>query len=345
MVVSALLLSTLAAFSQANPPPTVSYPEPGPGSGAPAAAPAAEAPPPNYQPPPPNYQPPPPNYQPPPPNYQPPPPNYQPPPPNYQPPPNAQTGGAYPTNGTSTSRSSSASNPSPSDDGYNVGHSDIVEPPAPPPPKDDKGSSFPDMSVRVDPLNWIIYGRLGIELEAQVWKFITAELVPEFITSTQPPYMNLGSFPATLSQHSNGLGAMSGTSVGAGFWLNGKPFVGTVLRVIFTNYGYRYNSTPDSGNAGVGDEVTHTERRLVALLGSHSKWGPFTIAGAFGLGVELNRERRCFPGNDVNQPAMKDGCPKDSLDIRIPGVADPQNLYGGLHPAYLIFRLSLGFVF
>lgn len=223
-------------------------------------------------------------------------------------------------------------------DGYNVGRSGIVEPPPPPPPED-KGFELPDMSVRVDPLNWIIYGRLGIELEATVYKFITAEVIPVFVTDSQPPFMNLGSLPATLYQNSNGLGAMSGASIGAGFWLNGNPFRGTVLRFYYTNYGYRYTSKDDGG--AIIDEASHTERRLVAFIGSHSKWGVFTIASGIGLGMELNRERRCFVGGAVTTS----GCSKDVFELGLTRSGPPVSLYGALHPTYLLFRLSLGFVF
>jgi hypothetical protein len=305
-VVSVLLLASLPALSQTETPATAAYPpDPGPASGAPAApaaTPATAAPLPAA-----------------------------PPPPVYQAP------AANPA--APSSANASRQQPAPSGDGYNVGNSGIVEPPAPPPKENKEGFTFPDMSIRVDPLNWIIYGRLGIELEATVWKFITAEMVPIFVTSHQPPFLNLGSFPGNMYQASNGLGAMSGASIGAGFWLDGKPFRGTVLRLIYTNYGYRYTSKTDSG--AVLDEATHTDRYLAVLIGSHSKWGPFTIASGIGLGVEMNRERRCI---DPTTSAVSSNCTKDVFEIRLPqgGV---YGIYGWLHPADILFRLSLGFVF
>jgi hypothetical protein len=212
----------------------------------------------------------------------------------------------------------------------------VAEPLAPPPPREEaEPFKFPDFSVRVDPLNWIIEGRLGIELEATVWKFITAEMVPIFVTSKQPPYLSLNNTPDNMYQKSNGLGALAGTSIGAGFWLNGKPFVGTVLRFYYTNYGYEYSSDVD--------RAVHTERYFVGMLGSHNKWGPFTIATGLGLGVEMNRERRCFTSTSG---APTSDCPKNQFDIRLNNVnGEPFNVYGWLHPAYLLFRLSLGFVF
>lgn len=318
----ALLALVTPAFSQMDAPPSAAYPEPIPTAGAPAAPGATPAAPGPTAPtqaqtmgtsPPPVAQPaapaaPPPVAQ-----------TAAPgaPPPSQQPPP-----GAYP----------------PPNNGYNVGHSPIVEPP-PPPPKEEKAFERPEMSVRVDPLNWLIYGRLGIEFETALYKFISLELVPVFVTDDQPPYMNLGSLPATLSQKSNGLGAMSGASIGAGFWLSGDPFRGTVLRFSYTNYGYTYTSKDDAGT--VIDQASHTERHLVGQIGSHYRWGAFTIASGIGLGMEMNRERRCYVGGSY----VTSGCNKDVFELGITRRDDHQNLNGALHPVYLTFRLSLGVVF
>ena len=221
------------------------------------------------------------------------------------------------------------------------GYGGTYDPAPPPPPPRDRGGSFkvPDLSVRIDPINWLIFGRLGFELEAEVWKFLSVEVVPVFVASSDPPAHNLGGFPASLKQRSNGLGALSGASISAGFWLEGKPLEGNVLRVVFTNYGYEY-VTED--NAGVIDRVTHTERRLFGFFGSHSRWGFFTITGGLGLGVELNDEQRCFESGVATTE-----CSGDELLIRADRTADPRfiNLNGALHPAYFMFRLSLGFIF
>lgn len=199
------------------------------------------------------------------------------------------------------------------------------------------------MSVRVDPLNWLIYGRLGLELEAAVWKFISVELVPVFVTDQQPPFMNLGSFPSNVYQKSNGLGALSGASLGAGFWLNQDPFRGTVFRVLFTNYAYTYETTDDAGRI---DIASHTDRRIYGFLGSHSRWGIFTIASGIGLGAELNRQRRCMDTSTFPVVPTTVGCKKDVFDLQLErGANSTYGVYGWLHPAYLDFRLSLGFVF
>jgi len=298
-VVSALLTIGFPALSQGDSSATATYPDP---AGAPApAAPAPAAPAPAAAPPPPQQQ-------------------------------DLTQGNPRPAQAAKSPQS---------EDGYSVGQSGIVEPPAPPPRDEQGGKGFevPDMSVRVDPLNWIIYGRLGLELEVAVWKFISVEMVPVFVTSEQPPFMNLGSFSGTLSQKSNGVGAMSGASIGAGFWLGSKPFVGTVLRLYYTNYGYEYLSKNDVGT--IIDQTAHTERRLTGFIGSHQKWGPFTIASGIGLGVEMNRERRCFNAATL-QPTTT--CTKDVFEIKLAD-GTPQSLNGFLHPVYVDFRLSLGFVF
>jgi hypothetical protein len=322
LVGSAVLtaLSALAqpAFSQAQPAGSASFAESAPSSGAPAATqpnapqPAMPAPPANQA--------------------------------AANTPPNgpypttttAPPNGPYPT--TTTAPPNGGRQP---EDSYFAGQSGVVEPAAPP-PKQDKGFEIPDMSVRVDPLNWLIYGKLGVELEAALWKFISVELVPVFVTNNQPPAMNYGSFPGNIHQASNGLGAMSGASVGAGFWLNGKPFEGTVLRFYYTNYGYRYTSKSDAGV--VQDELTHTERHLVGYIGSHSRWGFFTIASGLGIGVELNRQRRCM--HETNLTMVTD-CAKDELDLKVPGsdLRQVTNMYDWPHPVYISFRLSLGVIF
>jgi hypothetical protein len=271
-------------------------------------------------------QPPPPGYgQPPPPGYgQPPPPGYgQPPPPGYgQPPP--QGYGQQPGYG-----------------GYNDPYGGSTPPPPPPPPprKEDDGFEMPDFSVRIDPLNWLLEGRLGFELEVGLWEFISFELVPVFVVNEEPPAFNLRGREDTVSQHSNGIGAMSGASFGLGFWLQGEPFEGNVLRVVLTNYGYTYKATDDQGQF---DEVSHTERQLLFMFGSHHKWGFFTLAFAFGLGVELNKQERCY---DTAGNLTESGC---DGELQIAASRDRRtilDLNSPFHPVQLTGRISLGFVF
>jgi len=148
-----------------------------------------------------------------------------------------------------------------------------------------------------------------------------------------------------LSQHSNGLGPIAGTSIDAGFWLSGKPLEGYVLRAIFTNYGFTYKAS-DSG--GVFDRVSHTERHFAVLFGSHMRIGFFTLAGGIGLGYELNQAQRCFVNRGSSiATAATSGCPSShelqiELDRTGSQVAD---LNGGLHPFYVIGRFSLGVAF
>jgi hypothetical protein len=277
--------------------------------------------------------------QPPPPGYgEPPPQGYGQPPPQQgygQPPP--QQGYGQPPPGQGYQQPPPPGYPPPG--GYGQGYS---EPPPPPPPKKDE-LEFPGFSVRVDPLNWLIEGRLGFELEVGVpgTEFLSVELVPIFVVNEEPPLFDFRSIPERVTQHSNGIGAMSGTSIGLGFWLEGEQFEGTVLRAIFTNYGYTYRSTDD---AGVIDETSHTERLFSIMIGSHRKWGFFTLAGGFGLGIELNNERRCFTTSSVSS-ATSDCDEKVQLLALDRNVVNTVDLNGFLHPVYISTRISLGFVF
>jgi hypothetical protein len=198
------------------------------------------------------------------------------------------------------------------------------------------------MSVRIDPFNWLLEGRLGLELEVAAWKFISFELVPVFVVNSQPPALNLsGGFPDLLKQESNGLGALAAASVAAGFWITGEPFDGTVLKAIYEHSGYTYRTEDEFGRI---DEVTHTGRRVYGYLGWQDRFprdGIFTIAAGIGLGWEFNQQRRCFSGL---QPTSD--CGSDDLLIALnPGQTDVVDLNGPLHPAYIMGRLSLGVVF
>ncbi len=201
---------------------------------------------------------------------------------------------------------------------------------------------MPPWSVRIDPFNWLLEGRLGLELEVGLLKFMSVELVPVFVVNDQPPTLNFNGMEDVLYQHSNGLGALAGSSLSVGFWLEGKPFHGYVLRAILTNYGYTYETKDDLGKI---DEVDHTERHFYGYIGSQSTWGAFTIGGGIGLGVELNKEQRCFSTNSVAS-AQTSGCRDDdeqliALDRTVSKVADVNS---PLHPIQLMARFSLGIV-
>src|SRR6187399_2162947 len=113
------------------------------------------------------------------------------------------------------------------------------EPPPPPQRREpEEESSFPDFSLRADPIHWLLGGRLPLEIEVQPLKalrFLTVQVVPIFVTWSSPPALNLQGREDNLTQHSNGWGPVSGASFGLGFWLGGKPFQGYVLRAAYTN--------------------------------------------------------------------------------------------------------------
>ncbi len=211
---------------------------------------------------------------------------------------------------------------------------------APPPPPQDPNDGFkvPDISVRIDPFNLLLEGRLGLELETQVYKFLTLELVPVFVTTQQPPTLNYSTYDSTINQSSNGIGAISGAAIDAGFWFGRKPLEGNVLRVGLSDYSYKYESKDGIGTI---DSVTHTDREFFVMFGQHSRWGAFTIAGGIGLGYELNKQNRCFDAG-FNPTAA---CPKDQLLIKIDRAGNVGNLDSFLYPFDLLARFSLGVVF
>jgi hypothetical protein len=232
----------------------------------------------------------------------------------------------------------------------------VYEPPPPPrPPEDD--SKRPEFSIRLDPFNWLLEGRLGLELEVQLYKQLTLEVTPVFVTSESPPTFNFVGREDNLTQESNGLGPISGASVALGLWFERKPFKGTVLRAMLTNYGYTFKTT--AGGQPL-DQVDHTEREFIVFLGSYSRWGAFTLGGGLGLGVALKRHQRCFvgagTGTDVPGQAINvetENCPDDDeqhilLDPVQNPATDPvvvANLNDFLFPVVLNFRISLGVSF
>jgi hypothetical protein len=88
------------------------------------------------------------------------------------------------------------------------------------------------------------------------------------------------------------------------------------------------------------------ERQFFGYLGTHSRWGAFTLAGGFGLGAALNTEKRCFDGR--GQPTT--ACNRNQRQFRLqrtpPNVNFPvADLNGGLGSVRLLGRFSLGVVF
>ena len=197
---------------------------------------------------------------------------------------------------------------------------------------------MPAISVRIDPFNFLLEGRLGLEIETELYDFLTLEIVPVFVTTHSPPTLNYASYEkSSLRQESNGIGALSGAAIDAGLWFGGKPFKGYVLRAGFTNYAYKYTTT-EPGN----DSVSHTDRQFFAMIGSHSRWGAFTIAGGIGLAYELNQQNRCFDlvGNATSS------CDKDQQLIKLnQSGTSAVDLHSFLYPFDLLARFSLGVVF
>jgi hypothetical protein len=196
----------------------------------------------------------------------------------------------------------------------------------PEPEPERKSGGIPDFGVRIDPLNWLLYGRMGLELEVELLEWLTVEAVPVFVTNDQPVL-----FPDAVTQSSDGLGPMSGVGVDLGIWLSGDSFNGNVIRAGFSGYSYRYASD-------YPDAVNHAEQQIFVLLGSHRTWSWFTIAGAFGLTYETNDQERCFSAS--SDVPITSGCDDGAVLLRTfdgdVAVTSP------LHPYDFAFRLSLG---
>ena len=198
-------------------------------------------------------------------------------------------------------------------------------------------------SVRIDTLNWLLLGRLSVELEMSVFKYLSVTLTPVFVTHTAPIAINYAGLDDPLKQHSNGLGPISGVSIGVGAWFWGEPFKGYVLRLELTNYGYNYRT---KDGAGTIDSVDFTERRLSLFIGSHSRFGPFTFAGGFGLGYELHQAERCGLSASGGGVSSRDNdCKGKQLIALDREVSDRADVNGPLHPVYFQARFSLGVVF
>ncbi|MET0385939.1 MAG: hypothetical protein ABW321_08265, partial [Polyangiales bacterium] len=201
-----------------------------------------------------------------------------------------------------------------------------------------------EYSVRFDPLNWLLLGRLGLELEVSLFKYLTVQLTPIFVTARSPIAVNYAGLDDPLTQHSNGIGPISGVSLGVGAWFWGEPFKGYVLRLELSNYGYTYRAADGGGKI---DEVDFTERRLTLFVGSHSRFGPFTFAGGFGLGYELHQVERCglSVSSNGNVSSRSDDCKGKQLIALDRTGRETADLNGPLHPVYFQARFTLGVVF
>jgi hypothetical protein len=207
-----------------------------------------------------------------------------------------------------------------------------------------KGFVMPPFSIRFDPFTWLIAGRLDLELEVGVWRFISVELVPVLVANTEPPSFDFAGRDSLVSQHSDGLGPIAGFTIGAGFWLFGTPFQGYVARLSLTNVGIAYEATDSEG---VFDHVDNVERRLQLFLGSHSRFGFFAVSGGLGLGYELSRSERCFvnEGTQLMQ-AVTSGCHDEELQITVDRSGKSfADLHGPFYPFYILARFSIGVVF
>lgn len=216
------------------------------------------------------------------------------------------------------------------------------EPPPPPPAPEEPRSSIPPFSVRVDPFNWILEGQLGFQVEVGLAKWLSVETVPMFVVDETPPWLNLGGGDSRVYQHSGGLGALAGATLGINFWPK-KVFRGYVIRTGLSNYGLEYETKDDTGKRV--DFVSHTKRQFYAMFGSVERWGAFTLAGDIGLGYDLNKESRCIADAPVFDPADAKPGNCDDIQIAVPiskTQVTPVVITPFAYPWELLFRFALG---
>ncbi|HQB42860.1 MAG TPA: hypothetical protein PLV85_04610, partial [Polyangiaceae bacterium] len=214
-----------------------------------------------YQPPPPGYGQPQPGYGQPQPGYgQPPPPGYGQPQPGY-----GQPGYGQPQPGYGQPGYGQPQPGYGQPGGYNQGP---PPPPRKPPPED-------MLSVRFDPLSWILRGRPSLEIEYLLLDWLTVEAVP--MLGTQPMIFD------SFEQSGAGIGA------GLGIWLDGKAFSGYVLRPLMQINAMHYK-TDYTGTLmeNESNDIEHTEVRVGGMIGGHNRWDFFTIAWGIGLTVDTN---------------------------------------------------------
>ncbi|MBX3184676.1 MAG: hypothetical protein KIT72_05310 [Polyangiaceae bacterium] len=278
------------------------------------------------QPPPPGYgQPPPPGYgQPPPPGYGQQQPGYgQPPPPGY---------GQQPGYGQPPPPGYGQQQP-----GYGQQQPGYGQPQqAPPPPaKKSKGFELEGWAVRLDPLNWLLQGRLPISGDIALTEWFSVELRPVFVVNEQPPMLNFKGVDDTIYQESSFIGAMSELSVAASFWLE-APLEGYVLRGVLNYASYDFVA---KDNQGEFDRVTDSGAQVLFFFGSYGKYGPISIGGGIGLGTHLGSGERCLDG--ATRP---NGCDRE-LHIRVNRGGSFGDIRNGLYPIILDTRLEFGVVF
>jgi hypothetical protein len=172
------------------------------------------------------------------------------------------------------------------------------------------------MSLRFDPLSWILRGRPALEIEYLLLDWLTVEAAP--MLGTQPMIFD------EFEQSGLGLGAS------VGFWLDGKAFSGYVLRPLMQINAMRYQTDWEGElNENDSTDVKHTEVRVGGMIGGHNRWNFFTIAWGIGLTVDTNAddsERR----------------------LRIDGENNPKvHAFGQMFSPKvdIISRLSLGVIF
>ena len=145
-----------------------------------------------------------------------------------------------------------------------------------PPPR--RSTSSPDMlSLRFDPLSWVLRGRPALEVEYLLLDWLTVEGTP--MLGTQPMIFD------EFEQSGFGFGASMG------LWLDGRAFSGYVLRPLIQINAMHYKTDYEGTlNEDEYTDIEHTEVRVGGMIGGHNRWNFFTIAWGIGLTVDTNAD-------------------------------------------------------
>lgn len=204
----------------------------------------------------------------------------------------------------------------------------------------------PPFSVRIDPLETVLEGRAGLQLEMRMLPWVTLELTPLFLVSSAPPVSDLFAFNGRVdqvTQHSAGVGPIAGAAIALGLWPGGRSFYGYVVRAQLTNHGIEYRSTQADVTI---DRATFTERRLSLTFGRAYRLGPIVIEGGIGLSYELNRTDRCALRKQgaVFQSSTTECAGEFLIATDATQAGTPIDLRAGMYPVALHGRFAIGVV-
>ena len=192
---------------------------------------------------------------------------YQPPPPGYGQQPGQQPGGYYQQGGNGQGGGYyQQGGYNQHNNHYGQSYNDNIKP---------KGPPHDTLSLRFDPLSWLLQGRPALEIEFYLLDWLTVEVTPMYRVQS------VAFVADDYEQSGLGLGA------DVGFWLNKQAFRGFVLRPVF-----QVNPMHYASDAVTDNDVRHTEVRVGGIFGNHYRWSFFTLELGIGVLVDVNATDR-----------------------------------------------------